>query len=163
MSNKKPSQASLAAALALTPGRITALKKKGMPIYSVEAARAWRAQNIAPVPTGKPANPAPVGAPSPDAPPAGYELSRARREAAEARMAERRDAELAGQLIRVDAVRAVWAAKITGARDALLQIPSRLAPVLAVESDLVAVATLLEAAIHQAMEEISRPQMDITP
>lgn len=159
MSNKKPNQAALAAALGLSPGRITGLKRQGMPVYSIEAARAWRAQHIAPVPGAKPTEqPAPPVQASTEKPPAGYEVSRARREAAEAAMAEMREGELRGELIRVDAVRSVWAARITCTRDALLQIPFRLAPVLAAETDLHAVTQLLEDEIRQALAELSRPQ-----
>jgi len=161
MSNKKPNQAALAAALGLSPGRITGLKRQGMPTYSVEAARAWRAQHIAPVPGAKPAEP-PAGPPeaamATTKQPAGYEASRARREAAEAHMAEMREAELAGRLIAVEGVRAVWAARLTSTRDALLQIPFRLAPVLAAETNLHAVTQLLEDEIRQALSELSRPQ-----
>jgi phage terminase Nu1 subunit (DNA packaging protein) len=165
MSNKKPNQAALAAALGLTPGRIVGLKKQGMPIYSVEAARAWRAQHIAPVPGVKPAEP-PAGpveaAMANPKPPAGYEASRARREAAEAHMAEMREAELAGQLIRVEAVRAVWAARLTSTRDALLQIPPRLAPVLAAETNLATVTQLLDDELRQALEQLSTPTTTAT-
>lgn len=157
MSNKKPSQAELAAALGLSPGRITGLKKQGMPIFSVEAARAWRAQHVAPVPGTK--TTAPTGAPTaePDkiTRPAGYEQSRARREAAEASMAEMREAELRGELIRMDAVRATWAKAVVSTRDALLQIPPRLAPVLAAESDPFSVTQMLDAEIRQALAELS--------
>ena len=158
MTNKKPSQAELAAALGLTPGRITGLKKQGMPIFSVEAARAWRAQHIAPVPGNKPAAPtgAPAAEPAKTTPPAGYVQSRARREAAAASMAEMREAETRGELIQVAAVKAVWAARLTSTRDALLQIPSRLAPVLAAENDLTRVTQLLEDEIRQALAELSR-------
>lgn len=86
---------------------------------------------------------------------AGYWGSRARREEAEASIAEMKQAEMQGLLIRADAVRSAWAAKITGARDALLQIPSRLAPVLAAESDLVRVTALLEDELRQALADLS--------
>ena len=84
-----------------------------------------------------------------------YEEARRRRETAEASIAEMKQAEMEGVLIRADAVRTAWAAKITGARDALLQIPSRLAPQLAAESDLVAVTALLEAELRQALADLS--------
>lgn len=84
-----------------------------------------------------------------------YEDARRRRETAEASIAEMKQAEMEGVLIRADAVRTAWAAKITGARDALLQIPSRLAPQLAAESDLVAVTGLLEAELRQALADLS--------
>lgn len=84
-----------------------------------------------------------------------YEDARRRRELAEAMLAEMKQAEMAGQLIRMDAVRSAWAAKITGARDALLQIPSRIAPVLAAEVDLVRVTAILEDELRQALAELS--------
>lgn len=84
-----------------------------------------------------------------------YEEARRRRETAEANLAEMKQAEMQGTLIRADAVRSAWATKITGARDALLQIPSRVAPVLAATSDLVEVTALLEAELRQALAELS--------
>ena len=84
-----------------------------------------------------------------------YEEARRRRETAEANLAEMKQAEMEGKLILADAVRSAWAAKITGARDALLQIPSRIAPVLAANTDLVEVTALLEAELRQALAELS--------
>ena len=63
---------------------------------------------------------------------------------------------LASLLIRIDAVRAAWAKRITLARDALLQIPHRLAPVLAAESDMERVSQLLEDELRQVLDELSR-------
>ena len=84
-----------------------------------------------------------------------YEEARRRRETAEANLAEMKQAEMEGKLILADAVRSAWAAKITGARDALLQIPSRIAPVLAANNDLVEVTALLEAELRQALADLS--------
>ena len=84
-----------------------------------------------------------------------YDVARRRREAAEARIAEMKQAEMEGVLIRVDSVRSSMATKISGARDALLQIPSRLAPVLAAEPDLLKVTGLLEDALRQALADLS--------
>lgn len=84
-----------------------------------------------------------------------YEEARRRRETAKANIAEIKQAEMEGQVIRADAVRAAWAAKITGARDALLQIPSRIAPVLAAETDLVRVTALLEDELRRALSDLS--------
>lgn len=84
-----------------------------------------------------------------------YEEARRRRETAEANLAEMKQAEMEGKLILADAVRSAWAAKITGARDALLQIPSRVAPVLAATNDLVEVTALLEAELRQALADLS--------
>jgi phage terminase Nu1 subunit (DNA packaging protein) len=85
----------------------------------------------------------------------GYWSARSRREKAEASMAEMKHEEMQGTLIKADAVRSAWSAKITGARDALLQIPSRIAPVLAAETDLARVTALLEAELRQALSELS--------
>jgi hypothetical protein len=84
-----------------------------------------------------------------------YEEARRRRELAEASIAEMKQAELAGELIRTHAVRAAWAGKITSTRDALLQIPARLSPQLAAESDLAAVTALLEGEIRQVLSDLS--------
>lgn len=71
-------------------------------------------------------------------------------------IAQMKLSELRGELIRVDAVRATWANAVLSTRDALLQIPPRLAPVLAAESDLTRVNHLLEDEIRQALAELSR-------
>jgi hypothetical protein len=85
-----------------------------------------------------------------------YWTARAKRERAEAAISEMKRAEMEGKLIRTDAVRAAWAKRITLARDALLQIPHRLAPVLAAESDMERVAQLLEDELRNALAELSR-------
>lgn len=158
MVQKRPTQAVIAAALGISAARITQLKKRGMPLYSVEAAAAWKAQHVAPMPSGEaPAAPAARGAggqvagdePAPGD--GGYWESRARREKAEATIAELKQAELQAALIRVDVVRAAVAGKLSALRDSLLQIPARIGPQVAAESDLVAVTLLLETEIHQTM------------
>jgi len=170
-----PTQKSLAEALGMSQANVTKLKKQGMPVDSVASAQGWREsrQNVAarkPAPAGIAAlgaAPSPITAPAPqqfdssrmpeykEMPDEDHQMARTRREIAEANLAEMREAEERGKLIRVDAVRAAWAAKITGARDALLQIPSRIAPVLAAESDLVAITALLEAELRQALGDLS--------
>ncbi len=75
-------------------------------------------------------------------------------------MAELKLAEMRGELIRTDAVRAAWAARIVSTREALLQIPARIAPVLAAENDLVNVTALLDDELRQALAELSRPKSE---
>lgn len=87
-----------------------------------------------------------------------YHVAKTLHEAAEAQIARLKLAEMQGDVIQVSAVRATWAARIASARDALLQIPSRLAPVLAAETDLAAVTLLLEDEIRQALAELSREE-----
>lgn len=178
MSGKKAlSQTALGIALGLSPAAITKLKGQGMPVGSVAEAQAWREarQNIAArkrSPVGVPQRdeaatsisiPAPAQAFPPIAlPPAGdfgeedFQMARTRREIAEANLAEMREAELEGKLIRVDAIRAAWARRIASTRDALMQLPHRLAPVLAAEADLDRVSRILDDELRQALIELSR-------
>ena len=85
-----------------------------------------------------------------------YHVAKTLREAAEAQIARIKLAEMQGEVIQTSAVRATWAARIASTRDALLQIPSRLAPVLAAETNLAAVTQLLEDELRQALAELSR-------
>lgn len=168
------SQTSLGIALGLSPAAITKLKGQGMPVTSVAEAQAWREarQNIAArkrtpvaVPQSEESAAAiriPPAFPSTALPPAGdfgdedFQMARTRREIAEANLAEMREAELEGKLIRVDAIRAAWARRISSTRDALMQLPHRLAPVLAAESDLDRVGRVLDEELRQALIELSR-------
>jgi len=84
-----------------------------------------------------------------------FDEARTRREVADANLSELKEAELRGTVIRVDAMRSAWAAKVATVRDALLQIPSRLAPVLAAETDLIVVTGKLESELRQALAELS--------
>jgi hypothetical protein len=86
----------------------------------------------------------------------GYQLSRSRQAAADARTAEIKLAELEGSLIRVDPVKAELAAMLAPVREGLLQIPARLAPLLAPQSDPGRIQTLLEVEIHQVLAPLSR-------
>ena len=84
-----------------------------------------------------------------------YDQSRRRRELAEAKIAEMRQEEMQGALIRFDVVKNHLAKKISMMRDAFLQIPLRLAPVLAAETDQAKIHTLLETEIVRAMALVS--------
>jgi len=64
-----------------------------------------------------------------------YTSSRARRESAEADLAELKLAETRCEVIRVDAVQSALGVALSTAREALLQIPARMAPLLAAEVD----------------------------
>ncbi len=172
---KRLTQAALAQALDLTEGRVSQLKSQGMPVDSVEAAQAWRTaqQNVA---ARKPApafadvlaaqHAASQAASVPVTPPTfpllgglldeDFQAARTRREIAEANLAELKEAEQNGKVIQADAVRAAWSRRVASTRDALLQIPSRLAPVLAAEQSMERIALLLEAELRQALHELSR-------
>jgi hypothetical protein len=85
----------------------------------------------------------------------GYAASRNRREAADAEMAELKLAEAQNSLIRVDAVKSALGSVFSTTRDALLQIPARLSPLLAAESDPATVQTMLYAELHQALQHLA--------
>ena len=143
----------------MSGANVTKLKKAGMPVDSLEAAQAWRLkhQNVA-------ARKALPGAAVSTLVSADSEVvanseshlaARTRREIAEANLAEMQESEERGALIRVEAVKAALAMAFASAREALLQIPSRIAPGLAAESDAAAIANALQVEIHQALEQLA--------
>jgi hypothetical protein len=163
-----PSQAAIGRALDLSPASITKLKGQGMPVDSVESAQAWRVarQNIAarkPEPTSaRPftlpsadtirAHAVPMDLPDlDDESNSARDEARTRREISEANISEMREGELRGDLIRMSAVKATLASVFATTRDALLQIPARLAPLLAADADPANVQNTLHAEIHQAL------------
>lgn len=162
------SQSELGRALGLSKQAISKLKGQGMPVHSVAAAQAWREarQNVAqrkpapevvapaaPAPRAPWVDPAAFGGTGPDFPSMGEDRdeARTRREIAEANMAEMDEARLRRELIRVSAVQAQLSTDYATTRDAMLQIPARMAPLLAAEKDPAAVQNLLHAEIHQAL------------
>lgn len=163
-----PSQAAIGRALNLSPASITKLKGQGMPVDSVESAQAWRVarQNIA-ARKPEPASARPFVPPSADmirahAVPMDHpdldddsdgarDEARTRREISEANISEMKEGELRGDLIRISAVKATLASVFATTRDALLQIPARLAPLLAADMDPANVQNTLHAEIHQAL------------
>ena len=163
------SQSALGRALDLSPAAITKLKGQGMPVHSLEAAQAWRMerQSVArrkslpnatrPAP---PASPAPPLTPPAmgDADPAfvpEFNVSRARREAAEAHLAELKLAEERGDLVRASAARAAAQKRYAGLRESLLQIPSRVVPLLAASTDAASMDKILRAEIVSALEQLT--------
>lgn len=84
-----------------------------------------------------------------------YQDARSRQAQADARMAELKLAEQEGQLVRIDQVRAELAAKLTPVREGLLQIPARIASMLAAQSDPGRIQTLLETEIHQVLAPLA--------
>jgi hypothetical protein len=83
-----------------------------------------------------------------------YQASRARREAAEADLAELKLKELEGQLMRTADARNEWAKRCAGLREGLLQLPARLAAVLAAEPDQAKVHDVLRLEIHAALSAL---------
>lgn len=95
---------------------ITRYRREGMPNSSLDEADAWYRQNV-----NRRVRPDEV----PD-----YQESRARREAAEAELAELKAAQLRRELVPVADVERQWSGEAGRVREAFLQLADRLAPVL---------------------------------
>lgn len=92
-----------------------------------------------------------------------YHVAKTLNETALARMNQLKLREMQGDLIRVDAVRSTLASAIASTREALLQIPARLSPVLAPETDAVKVHDLLHAELVQVLDHLTRARARIAP
>lgn len=183
----KVSQAALARALDISAPMVTKLKKLGMPVDNVDAARAWREQNlniaqrkdVMSRPEGATATPAvfePItvngmrvfGENPPPAPPPthadfgddyetleDFKAAKTRLTVAEANLKELAEARERRELIRVDAVKRQLATEYSTLREALMQIPARMAPLLAAEGEAASIQTMLEVEVHQALVKLS--------
>ncbi|MBP8898169.1 MAG: hypothetical protein KBG32_06760 [Sulfuritalea sp.] len=80
-----------------------------------------------------------------------YAVSRARREAAEAMLAEVELAKERGELVPILVARKEFSKQITLIRESVLQIPARMAPILAAEGDMGKVRHLLDVEIRSAL------------
>ena len=72
-----------------------------------------------------------------------------------ARLLELKYRRESGELVAISEVRAAYARRISTLRDAMMQIPSRLAAVLAAETDEVKVHDLLEDELHLVLARVS--------
>lgn len=97
-----------------------------------------------------------------DAPAGGgqdYMQSRARREAADAELAEMALAQKRGELIQVRAVELVWSNALAAAREHLLQVRARLAPLLAIETETFKIEQLLDLEHNKALSFLAGVQL----
>ncbi len=85
--------------------------------------------------------------------------AKARRESAEAELAELELAEKRGQIMSVADHRRIIFVMARAMRDALLQIPSRSASILAAEGDATACRRIVEAEIRTAMRQLEKMEM----
>lgn len=85
----------------------------------------------------------------------GYWASKSRREAAEAAMAELKLAEMRGDLVRVDDIRSALSRRVAGVREALLQLPARVVPVLAANPDARAMNKVLRVELIRVLSHFS--------
>lgn len=151
--------------------RVSTLKKRGMPVDSVKSAKAWMAKNLSvsrvvgqgrtPVQAEPDLSQAdfkppilPIVEPDSDGPVPDFNESRARREAADARMSELKVKEKEGTLIEKAAVEASLARQFGAIRDGLLQFPARLAPAVAHETDIGKIQNLLDRELRQILGQM---------
>lgn len=166
------SQSDLGRALGLSKQAISKLKGQGMPVDSVASAQAWREarQNVAarkPTPSVPP-----LAAPRAPVPPNAFDRqpddfsglgvlgedrdeARTRREIAEANLAEMSEGKMRRELILVKAVQAQLSTDYATTREAMMQIPARLSPLLAAESNPASVHALLTNEIHLALSTLA--------
>jgi hypothetical protein len=166
------SQAELARSLGVHPSVVTRDRLRGMPVDSLDSAKAWRLQHVRP--RVRVVVPAPAAAPTalpaiartaPPAPAAadgaeaidhdGYWQSRARREKAEAELAELRLAEQMGKLVNAQAVRTAISKRVAGLRESLLQLPARVVPMLVASPDAASMDQILRAEIVTALAQLT--------
>lgn len=76
-------------------------------------------------------------------------------------MAQLKLAELKGDLIRVEAVRAGLASILAATRDRFMQMPARLAPVLAAETDQAKVHDAVRDEIHAALSQLAQADVSV--
>ena len=140
---------------AVEAGRITTFgdeKRINAKLADIEWAQNTRAR------VGSKPPPEGASAVDPRAAPQGegvYWESRARREKAEADMAELKLKEQLGELVRAADVRAEVAKRAAAMREALMQLPARLSPVLAAESDTGRVHDQLQAELRLVLEQLT--------
>lgn len=167
----------LGAALGISKQAAHAAAKRGMPIDSVDAAKAWRlinvdagrakgfrlqADRLSPPLAQAPVNPAdkPDADSGDDTEPAiddaaDYRIARTLREQINAQRAQLELDQLRGRLIDVDDARRVAFTSFRAIRDSVLAVPARVAAQAAAEGDTLTVEQLIEAALVDALGRFS--------
>ena len=160
----------IAAALGADPTLISRWRRRGMPDDSIASARAWHAANIKPrrrisARTGHARTAAPPAADHAEGAEPAIEgdsltrqllAARVLREQSEADSAAIRLAELQKQVVHVDEVLRTWGALLGQVRQSLLNLPSRVAPLIPPEAPPSAVQLLIEREVWAILDELSR-------
>lgn len=161
------SQRQLARDLDRAPSLITKYKAQGMPVHSAEAARAWMDKHIG-VNFRKREEESPArfegagivvpprhsrwqGSDSDES----FDEARRRTEVAKADLLELELAMKAETVVEAAKVRAEFARQISAVREAILQLPARLAPVVVAQAALSDVQQLLEVELRQALDQFA--------
>lgn len=92
-----------------------------------------------------------------------YDEARTRKINAEAEIAELELAKIRGTLCMTDDVVKAWESVLHACKAKFLSLPTKVAPVVANESDVAKVKDFLESAIREALTELSNYQPEIDP
>lgn len=92
-----------------------------------------------------------------------YEEARARKVAAEAEIAELELAKVRGDLVVAEDVISAWSDTLSSLKAKLISIPSKAAPIVAVEDNAGVCQHLIEDLIREALEELSNYDPSISP
>jgi hypothetical protein len=92
-----------------------------------------------------------------------YDEARTRKINAEAEIAELELAKIRGTLCMTDDVVKAWESVLHACKAKFLSLPTKVAPVVANESDVAKVKDFLEGAIREALTELSNYQPEIDP
>lgn len=144
---------------AITEGRITTITVDGRELIDPAVADVQWARNTRPRADSRPGTdvleqniPVPVGVAEDRV---SYDEARRRREQAEAELAELKLAELRGDLVRQADVRASLSRRVASLREAFLQLPARVVPVLAADPEPGRMDQVLRAEIVTALRQIT--------
>ena len=86
-----------------------------------------------------------------------YHQAKAASELYRAKLSQLEYEQRIGKMVRTDDVRTALASRITQVRDSILQVPARLAPVIAAESSPARVRDLMEEELRRTLEQIAAP------
>ncbi len=92
-----------------------------------------------------------------------YDEARTRKVNAEAEIAELELAKIRGTLCMTDDVVKAWESVLHACKAKFLSLPTKVAPVVANESDVAKVKDFLEGAIREALMELSNYQPEVDP
>ena len=92
-----------------------------------------------------------------------YDEARTRKVNAEAEIAELELAKIRGTLCMTNDVVAAWESVLHACKAKFLALPTKVAPILATETDVVVAKDYLESAIREALTELSNYQPSIDP
>ena len=147
--------AEVARELKADPSQVTRWVKRGMPLTTMAEAVAWHAGAVRP----RRRQEAQAEPGTPAAPPATMAAqllaARLEREQSDASTAAIRLAELRGEMIRVELAKRMWRNIAARVKEPLKNLPPRMAPLLAPETDQARIELLLDAEVHRIFVDLA--------